>query len=918
MQKAIEAIKYSLDPTEENKLLVSTLDELSMGGDVSLDVCRHCFEMLDNIESSRDRRLILLEMVQAMPSEGEFLPLYMNTVKLAIDAVNDLEDPKFRKDTLRQIARRLPEGPEFYTLYKHAIEIAIDASKIIGKALVRKHSLVEIAIEVPKSEEFEYLSLRAFALALDLSDDPDYKRYSLAETAEELPKTCDYAFYRKSTLLGIAGRLPKTGKYLELYKDAIKLAINAANVLDESYYRKYSLIFIANSLPKTEEFFPLYAQAMADALDAAISSKDHIVRKFALVEFLKEVPKEPVFYSLILMAVEKILPSFDVKSWMEDVDVLDVIDYVIVAEEQKMKETKKNRYARGRFARLFIKQLDSLGPGFNDIRFIEVLKPYDHVWVRPKELRSSITRIIDQLETLKEKYHGKELERPVFVKESYPASEKASSANDKEALIQDSISIDLGATNTVIMKRRGDAQPDFVSLETISRQYGDVQIVPTLLSQERKSIGMEALVKNPIIDLKRMLLDGEPNGKIFMEKYFQILYQHLKRVIAPSGWFPIISSKLTDKLYLTVPVGFHSYRKTMEGIIKKTMKGVEIEFIEEPLAAAIGYQVAEVRDKVIMIIDFGGCTLDIMLLRISINDIHVIAKPDRSRVLGGRDVDIWLAEHLAKEVGISSDKLSADLIINAEGVKIALSDHELTPFDWEDREICKVSRDDLEEILASHDFYKMVDRSVSYVLQNARKVGVSKGVIEAVLLTGGSSQIPSFKEKIGHTFPELRKRNAIYDHSPLAAVARGAALYSTRDVIDRHLGIAYALRYATKGKDANYAYEIVFEKGDSLPLERTFNITKANTLGSQNEVYLELFEVTESLIGRRWIMEGETEFIRQVMKQNNVTDLKGFKVINIPVEEPATDMTFCLSETGRLTITYGKEEKKVNTDLILQ
>jgi len=54
------------------------------------------------------------------------------------------------------------------------------------------------------------------------------------------------------------------------------------------------------------------------------------------------------------------------------------------------------------------------------------------------------------------------------------------------------------------------------------------------------------------------------------------------------------------------------------------------------------------------------------------------------------------------------------------------------------------------------------------------------------------------------------------------------------------------------------------------------------------------------------------------MKQNNVVDLKGFKVINIPVAEPATKMTFCLSETGRLTITYGKEEKKVYTDLNLQ
>ena len=40
------------------------------------------------------------------------------------------------------------------------------------------------------------------------------------------------------------------------------------------------------------------------------------------------------------------------------------------------------------------------------------------------------------------------------------------------------------------------------------------------------------------------------------------------------------------------------------------MSGVEIEFLEEPLAAAIGYQVAEERDRIVMVIDFGGNTLD--------------------------------------------------------------------------------------------------------------------------------------------------------------------------------------------------------------------------------------------------------------------------------------------------------------------
>jgi molecular chaperone DnaK (HSP70) len=113
-----------------------------------------------------------------------------------------------------------------------------------------------------------------------------------------------------------------------------------------------------------------------------------------------------------------------------------------------------------------------------------------------------------------------------------------------------------------------------------------------------------------------------------------------------------------------------------------------------------------------------------------------------------------------------------------------------------------------------------VDRSVSYVLKRAEKVGVKKDRIEAVLLTGGSSQIPSFKDKIAYIFPDLRNKNLIYDHSPLTAVGLGAALYGTRDVTDRHLGMAYALKYSSADKDAPHSYSIVLEKGEILPLGR--------------------------------------------------------------------------------------------------
>lgn len=214
-------------------------------------------------------------------------------------------------------------------------------------------------------------------------------------------------------------------------------------------------------------------------------------------------------------------------------------------------------------------------------------------------------------------------------------------------------------------------------------------------------------------------------------------------------------------------------------------------------------------------------------------------------------------------------------------------------------------------------------------------MGVVKNRIEAVLLTGGSSQIPSFKDKITHAFEELGAKNAIYDHSPLTAVARGAALYGTRDVIDRHLGMAYALKFALKGSVGGtrpFAHEIVFEKGESLPFEKTFTINPAATLGGQKEMFLEFFEIPENLIARRWVSESNMEFIKQVLRHTDQeVALAGLKVVTLDVaghtgqdsvdaEDGDTQVrvVFCVDEGGNLTVRYGKQNRVIETGIRLQ
>lgn len=918
--QTLDRLQLLKDPKEKKDAFISALKELPKGL-VSLPAYELGLRFINSIEHPEELRAALLEFTDEIPKTIDFLGLNIKALWLAIETFNKIDDAKHRKSALLRLANKLPRSNDYTPLYKRAMEHAIEASRAIEDRVISRYSLVDIAEELPKTREFIPLYLHAMRVALDLLENPAHKKYSLVEVAKELPKSSDYAFYRKYTLLGMASDLTRLTEGLPLYKEAITFAIEAAGVIEEPYYKKYSLMFIANELPKTPEFFPIYKQAVEKAYEAALATKDPFGKKHALIDIMKTLPKTKDFMPLLLNTIEQILTFFTVKKWIDHVTVTDVLDFILAAEDRSMNDGKKHKFTKENYAHIFAAELDKLVTEINDVRLIEILRPYSHIWIQPKALRDAAQKIVRHLENLKRLYHGRDIERPVFIKEGHPVTERKYTHEKSKAISKDSLSIDLGATNTVIMRKKGEAQPDFLVLDTLSRKYGDTSLIPTILNPETNTIGAAAMGKGLVTDLKRMLICNKPGSREYMEKYIQLLYKHLKKTLGNTGWLSGITGGFSDTLFITVPIGFRHYQKTLKEIIEKNIKGKRLQFIEEPLAAAIGYQVAEARDKVVMVIDFGGCTLDVMLLRTNLNEVHVVAKPERSLLLGGKDIDLWVAEYLAEKAGLEAGRLIELLLVKAEEIKIALSEHRSASFEWEGKEICRLTREGFEEILAAHDFYTTIDRSIAYVIRKAEKVGVSKAMIEDVLITGGSSQIPSFKEKIGHAFSDLRERNAIYDHSPLSAVARGAALYTTRDVIDRHLGMAYAIRYTTKDKEAPQAYEIVLEKGEALPFEKTFRITPARALGPQTEIYLELVEVPETLITRRWVTEAGVEYLRQALKQSNDTVLKGLKIVTLTFDTALDEdvmVTFSLAETGNFKVIYGNNNKELETGLRLQ
>ncbi len=878
------------------------------------------YAVRDGLVVDEPIRGALMKAVRELPKNADSHALF----RLAFELLDKVDDPSEKRKAVLDYMKELPKTELFRPFYADAVEEAINAADALEEHHYRTTELMRLANEIPKTAEFLPSRLRAWRLALGLADKPRLKDRAIELVAKDLPKSSDEDFYRRYTLLGIARAMPKDGVFLDLYKEGVARAMEAIGILTEPYYRKYAMLFIAEELKAVEGCAELRVEAMRGAYKAATDSTDPFAREYNIIEMIQILPKTSEFFPILKEAMEQALSFFTVKKWMGDVEVLDVVDFILSAEELGMKESKQKRFSREKYAQTFAREIEKFGTKLNDTRFIEVLKPYTHIWVQPKGLREAVKKVVDHLVSIEKTYHGREIERPVFVKERNPDGQGSYIQRRIESA-GDTIAIDLGATNTVIMRRRAGgrgADPEFLQLPMITRRYSDgTLVVPTLLSNETNNIGAEVSEESPIANMKQMLLEGNARGREYMERFLKLLSQHLRKATSSGGWLLFGNKSVAETIYITVPIGYQEYKAALAGIAARHMKGSKVEFIEEPLAAAVGYQVVEERDKVVALIDFGGSTLNTMVLRLNLKEVHVVSKPERAQLLGGHDIDIWLARHLAGMIGLEAENLPYRLIHKAEQIKIALSEKDEVPFEWEGSEVARVTRTDLEEVLDRNEFYKFIDRTVSYVLRRAEKVGVKKDRIEAVLLTGGSSQIPSFKAKIGDLFPKLRRENAIYDHSPLSAVASGAALYATKDITDRHLGMAYAVRYAPEGKDETHSYSIVLEKGETLPLEKTFSVAPARKLGVQSEITLELFEVPEGLIARRWTLEGGIEFLKQEIREIAGLSLEGMKTVSLPFNRPiqgATEVTLSVDEGGRLSVVYGPENKALETGIRLQ
>ena len=274
----------------------------------------------------------------------------------------------------------------------------------------------------------------------------------------------------------------------------------------------------------------------------------------------------------------------------------------------------------------------------------------------------------------------------------------------------------------------------------------------------------------------------------------QICSLILKKIIKDSEYY--LTKKIGKEIkikdcVITIPAYFNQKQReaTMNsakilGLNVKTM-------INEPTAASLAYAYDSIgnEDKHIIVIDFGGGTLDITSLRYKKNEEGTycdVKKTYGDTNFGGEDFDKilmakckeWLLTQITKDQSLNLDKIHNVRLKRAcERAKIKLTDLKETNIHLENYLEYKtfnfgVTRKEFDYYC--RDLYAKFEKVIDNFMQ---KEGDEKSDISEVILIGGSTLIPRIKEIVKEKFKNSKINDKI---NPKEVVAMGAAIRAAK------------------------------------------------------------------------------------------------------------------------------------------
>jgi molecular chaperone DnaK len=436
--------------------------------------------------------------------------------------------------------------------------------------------------------------------------------------------------------------------------------------------------------------------------------------------------------------------------------------------------------------------------------------------------------------------------------------------------------IDFGTTKCAVAIYSSTG-PEVVAIDTPPAdwsQLGFDRVLPSVLSMKADGevvFGWRAKTQpgSKLEAVKRLFRQDEiaqVGGRTFyVEEVAALLFAHLRRAAADSG-------ASVSRAVVTIPANSRGLARLRTRVCAG-MAGIEVPvLINEPTAAAMAYGISAAEDQTVMVVDWGGGTLDVTIIETT-DGIFMEQASKGIGKLGGIDFDSRFANTVIETVPTAanwSDVERGIFRLAIERAKILLSSQDETILLLPDGEARRVTRRMFEAAVMP-----LIERVREPIQQCLADVRVQPTDIDSLILVGGTTKIPAIREYIAD-FLGLEPASGV---DPMTAVAEGAAVaaailagdLATNDflVSTEHALGTVALNPAT----VKLEFSTIIPRNHKLPAKAT-------------EYYCPVHDYQSSIDFR--IIEGDPTLA--VDHEDNVI-LKEFSLA-IPDPGPAADKRF--------------------------
>lgn len=466
-----------------------------------------------------------------------------------------------------------------------------------------------------------------------------------------------------------------------------------------------------------------------------------------------------------------------------------------------------------------------------------------------------------------------------------------------------SYAIDFGTSNTVITRWNPvTQQPETISLPGLSLQLSqNPALIPSLIYVE--DAGSDKVIVGQAVRDRGLDLSADPrffrsfkrgigrdiqgflpqlDGK--MVSFEQVGQWFLNQIITKLQ-SEIAGSDLIESLILTVPVdSFEAYRHWLTGVCQ-SLPVEQVRMLDEPTAAALGYGIAG--GNTLLVIDFGGGTLDLSLVQLNQSDqtntkplgfilkwgekllgessgqkvqiARVLAKVGQN--LGGADIDNWLVDYFAETKGLPRSQLTTRL---AERLKIQLSEQvSATEVYFNDETFesyeLRLDRPEFASILQKYQFFDNLNDRMTELLQQGRRSGIEISDIDAVLLVGGTVKIPAVQDWVRQYFDA----DKIALEKPFEAIAQGALQLAQGIEVQDFLYHSYGIRFWDRRNNCHNWHSLI-KAGQAYPMSNPVELVLGASVENQPSIELILGELGADTGATEVYFEGDRLVTRRL------------------------------------------------------